>query len=1073
MRRLVCLVAVCTLVLPLAKAQIRVDPLRGGLGGAAVVGPDFVATPGHLEDRVGNSDGVANPGERIEIWFALENSGAAQARDVRATVETDDPRVDFRHVNHVDPTWDRGDVNMLSIPTPIASDASSGDVVVVLTFVASNGGPWRFVVTFPIVAPSVRFTREDTAIVDPYPAGDGDGIVEPGERVHVTLTLRNKGADAAPTARVAVTVLDPEATVVVGEATHREWPSGETRPTSFVIDVGPDFVAGDLSLFFHVSADVWGPWQFSEVVPVEVPDPDFVLRNTWIYDAAPGGDGDGALDVAETARPRVRLRNIGAGAARDVEVNVTVDHPGVTVGRGRINHGVWRAGEARNNSALSFEVATNATPGDFIATVVVTADGAGPWRFDVPFTVVEPDVSFVLERAWVFDPEPGGNGDRRANRGERFYQRVRVTNAGTDTAYGVSVGVSTEDQDLTVAVGERSYAGWPAGVRRSNGEFILDVAPDAQPHSATLSVTVTTAQGGSWQFALTTPIRYASVDFDIQTAWVFDPQPGGDRDGEAEAGERVLPRLRLRNVGSAEAQNVRVELSSADADIDVRRGESSHATWPAGRARNIADFVLRVDKHAAVRDVELRATIYADNGGPWRLVWTLPIAGPAVDFAFIDAIPHKIEAGDWRSTGIRLKHTGSEPLTDVTVTLLTADTDVTVRTAEANVAAWMPGETVGPLWFPLHVHNLAMPHTAPMVITVSTTDGGLWPFEYSITLKRTLKFKLRTSAIADAAPGGNADGVANPGETVSPTIGLYNVSPARSIGVVVTLSTDDPDITVVDSIEEVDEWRPGRTLTLSGYSFLIADDATAHDVSVQVTVTADHGSPQEYSFTFPIARRQPDFVLRNSWVFDPEPGADHDGQATPGERVFPRARLTNIGVGSGTSVRVELVIADSDITVVNGVVTHDVWPAGETRNNNGFILDIASDASAHGVSAVVVVTADDGGPWQFVIAIPVAEAPAAATALLANFPNPFNPETWIPFDLSEDAETTVHIYDGAGRVVRRLDLGWLPAGAYRRRATAAYWDGRNAVGEAVASGVYMYELRAGNHREMRRMIVRK
>jgi len=360
-----------------------------------------------------------------------------------------------------------------------------------------------------------------------------------------------------------------------------------------------------------------------------------------------------------------------------------------------------------------------------------------------------------------------------------------------------------------------------------------------------------------------------------------------------------------------------------------------------------------------------------------------------------------------------------------------------------------------------------------MVITVSTTDGGLWPFEYSITLKRTLKFKLRTSAIADAAPGGNADGVANPGETVSPTIGLYNVSPARSIGVVVTLSTDDPDITVVDSIEEVDEWRPGRTLTLSGYSFLIADDATAHDVSVQVTVTADHGSPQEYSFTFPIARRQPDFVLRNSWVFDPEPGADHDGQATPGERVFPRARLTNIGVGSGTSVRVELVIADSDITVVNGVVTHDVWPAGETRNNNGFILDIASDASAHGVSAVVVVTADDGGPWQFVIAIPVAEAPAAATALLANFPNPFNPETWIPFDLSEDAETTVHIYDGAGRVVRRLDLGWLPAGAYRRRATAAYWDGRNAVGEAVASGVYMYELRAGNHREMRRMIVRK
>jgi hypothetical protein len=97
----------------------------------------------------------------------------------------------------------------------------------------------------------------------------------------------------------------------------------------------------------------------------------------------------------------------------------------------------------------------------------------------------------------------------------------------------------------------------------------------------------------------------------------------------------------------------------------------------------------------------------------------------------------------------------------------------------------------------------------------------------------------------------------------------------------------------------------------------------------------------------------------------------------------------------------------------------------------------------------------------------------AETTLLANFPNPFNPETWIPFDLSEAAEITVRIYDVAGRPVRRLDLGWLQSGPYRRRTTAAYWDGRNNVGERAASGVYLYELRAGAHREIRRMIVRK
>ncbi|MBT5712178.1 T9SS type A sorting domain-containing protein, partial [Candidatus Poribacteria bacterium] len=92
---------------------------------------------------------------------------------------------------------------------------------------------------------------------------------------------------------------------------------------------------------------------------------------------------------------------------------------------------------------------------------------------------------------------------------------------------------------------------------------------------------------------------------------------------------------------------------------------------------------------------------------------------------------------------------------------------------------------------------------------------------------------------------------------------------------------------------------------------------------------------------------------------------------------------------------------------------------------------------------------------------------------LANYPNPFNPETWIPFDLSEAAEVTVSVYDPRGVVVRRLDLGRLAPGAYRRRSAAAYWDGRNDFGERVSSGMYMYELRAGASRQMRRMVVRK
>ena len=95
------------------------------------------------------------------------------------------------------------------------------------------------------------------------------------------------------------------------------------------------------------------------------------------------------------------------------------------------------------------------------------------------------------------------------------------------------------------------------------------------------------------------------------------------------------------------------------------------------------------------------------------------------------------------------------------------------------------------------------------------------------------------------------------------------------------------------------------------------------------------------------------------------------------------------------------------------------------------------------------------------------------TALLPNYPNPFNPETWIPYQLSEPAEGTVRIYSVKGILVRTLVLGQTPAGIYQDRSRAAYWDGRNDVGESVASGLYFYTLTAGDFTATRKMLIRK
>ena len=96
-----------------------------------------------------------------------------------------------------------------------------------------------------------------------------------------------------------------------------------------------------------------------------------------------------------------------------------------------------------------------------------------------------------------------------------------------------------------------------------------------------------------------------------------------------------------------------------------------------------------------------------------------------------------------------------------------------------------------------------------------------------------------------------------------------------------------------------------------------------------------------------------------------------------------------------------------------------------------------------------------------------------ATALLRNYPNPFNPETWIPYRLAEEAFVTLIIYDKVGSVVRTLEVGHQKAGIYQKQAKAIYWDGRNDLGEQVASGVYFYTLTAADYSATRRMVILK
>ena len=142
----------------------------------------------------------------------------------------------------------------------------------------------------------------------------------------------------------------------------------------------------------------------------------------------------------------------------------------------------------------------------------------------------------------------------------------------------------------------------------------------------------------------------------------------------------------------------------------------------------------------------------------------------------------------------------------------------------------------------------------------------------------------------------------------------------------------------------------------------------------------------------------------------------------------------------------------------------------------GDILEISADSLSPliGVKPVRhVVTANDVKSGILELEDLIAYEIPAETELLRNYPNPFNPETWIPYRLAEDAFVTLTIYDGAGRVVRTLDVGYRIAGVYESRSKAIHWDGRNEVEEQVASDLYFYHLSAGDFSATRKMVILK
>ena len=254
---------------------------------------------------------------------------------------------------------------------------------------------------------------------------------------------------------------------------------------------------------------------------------------------------------------------------------------------------------------------------------------------------------------------------------------------------------------------------------------------------------------------------------------------------------------------------------------------------------------------------------------------------------------------------------------------------------------------------------------------------------------------------------------------------------------------------------------PGDIPITGGQSFILAAQRAA-----AVTISGDAWANNSETAA------APPVTLKGVEVGDTTPvlglrGAVVD-QGTGVNQVGLRVTIKNLSTGRAVAAVTAPAEAGYRLTVVD-IETGRAATIGDTLE-----ISAQSPNPFIGVEPLrYTVTAED--VKQSLIQLPelVSYEIPAETQLLSNYPNPFNPETWIPYRLAEDAFVTLTIYDQPGQVVRTLDVGHQIAAVYENRSKAIYWDGRNQVGEQVASGVYFYHLSTGDYSATRKMLILK
>ena len=365
------------------------------------------------------------------------------------------------------------------------------------------------------------------------------------------------------------------------------------------------------------------------------------------------------------------------------------------------------------------------------------------------------------------------------------------------------------------------------------------------------------------------------------------------------------------------------------------------------------------------------------------------------------------------------------------------------------------------------VGTFGIDRVSDTVVTVELTFSG------DFDANATLTFTVEAGAIA---------GYDGPAFTDQVPVSASTESLVASTTAPLTESTlDESVVTLTLSGRNYERWIRRDAVTVSGIDGVTFDDFfdldRVSDTVVTVELTFNGNIQTDSTLTFIVSPEAivgysgPALTAEIPVTAGLEADANNDGVVDIQDLVLVASNYGQTGTNSA-DINGDGVVNINDLTTVAGAI------------------DGVGTAPAAPPQVLEIFTAADIKLWLsharqrnltdptslkgiFFLEQLLAALIPKETLLLPNYPNPFNPETWIPYHLAKDADVTLTIYDMSGRVVRQFGLGHQAAGRYQSRSRAVHWDGRNEFSEQVATGVYFYHLSAGDYSATRKMLILK